>query len=569
MSVGACGDNVARMTVRDPVFPRDSPGTRRAVAMAVAALCVLSLLVKLWVNAARTGLGHGDVSFYYGVARNLAEGRGFVIDYVWNFWNRPEGIPTPSNVWWMPLPSVLCAIGMKPFGSTFVVAQNVMIVVTSFVPWATYMLGRELVGGRRVPLVAAALSATFHLFLDQPCAPLSHGPFLLTSTWVLWAILRSVRDPRWLPGVGVLIAITHLSRSDAVVGFATLVAAHVIARRRSAARAWLLVPVAYVLVMSPWWAHNLSVHGAIQPGGSFRAVFMTNYEQWYSLPESVTMDAWLEKGTDTLLDQKLRMSQRNLAAAATGLVTGTTDREPVFQRPPLTAVLVLSWLGLVAALLRQRTRRTFGVVLVHLALVFCFYSLLFTAVGSASFRTGMYAVHTALLVAAALGLDRIAAGAVAVTRRLRQPDARAHAVATGLLVIALAWIGWGHATYAREFLQRKGAGIQRMGALYDVMNAPAFRHVLGPDPVVMARDVHQLAVLTGLRCVAIPFEPEPVIRDVARRYGVTHLLHLGDPSTEPVREGLRTIERNPAWKRVIGPVPVHGVRLLVYELVDR
>src|SRR6187549_1361490 len=117
------------------------------VALAVGALCVLTLIAKLVINAPRTGLNHGDISFYYTVARNVAEGRGFVIDYIWNFWNDPQGFPTPANVWWMPLPSIVCAIGMKLFGSSYVVAQTSMIVATSVTPLAVFLLARELFRG--------------------------------------------------------------------------------------------------------------------------------------------------------------------------------------------------------------------------------------------------------------------------------------------------------------------------------------------------------------------------------------------------------------------------------------
>jgi len=45
---------------------------------------------------------HGDIAFYYTLARNLAQGRGFVIDYIWNFWNHPPASHLQHD-WWMPL----------------------------------------------------------------------------------------------------------------------------------------------------------------------------------------------------------------------------------------------------------------------------------------------------------------------------------------------------------------------------------------------------------------------------------------------------------------------------------
>src|SRR5262245_1621 len=110
----------------EPSAPRSAGPERGAalVAAAVAGLCVISLIAKLVINAPRPGPNHGDVSFYYTVAKNLAEGRGFVIDYIWNFWNDPQGFPTPANVWWMPLASIVCAAGMVLFGTSYAVAQT-------------------------------------------------------------------------------------------------------------------------------------------------------------------------------------------------------------------------------------------------------------------------------------------------------------------------------------------------------------------------------------------------------------------------------------------------------------
>ena len=169
------------------------PLPRWFVPVWVALCCVATMIAKFVINEPRVAVNHGDISFYYVVAKNLAEGRGFVIDYIWNFWNHPEGIPTPSNVWWMPLPSALCALGMKLFGVSYTVAQGTMIVASSVMPLVMYLLGRELFRNVAVGLLGATVAVTFHLFMDQPSAPLSHGPFVVLCSLSLWLIVRSLR----------------------------------------------------------------------------------------------------------------------------------------------------------------------------------------------------------------------------------------------------------------------------------------------------------------------------------------------------------------------------------------
>jgi hypothetical protein len=95
------------------------------------------------------------------------------------------------------------------------------------------------------------------------------------------------------------------------------------------------------------------------------------------------------------------------------------------------------------------------------------------------------------------------------------------------------------------------------------------------DAVIMACEVHELNAITGMKCVMIPLEPEPVIREVARRYGVTHVLLVnnlvtGDAQGNSLRPGLRTIESNPHFQLVAGPAERvnKGYRFRLYKIVD-
>jgi hypothetical protein len=526
----------------------------------VTACCLGTLLAKLLVNADRTQVNHGDISFYYAVAQNLAEGRGFVIDYIWNFWNHPTGVPTPSNVWWMPLTSVIAAVGMWFGQPDYVSAQRAMIVATSVLPLVMYLLGRDAFRSRAVGLVGALFATTFHLFLDQPSAPLSHGPYVVLAPLTLWLIVRSTDDPRWLKWAGASIALTQLARSDGIVLFAALLAAHLVHWRRPPWRALLAVPLAYALVMAPWWAHNLSVHGALMPGGAFHAVFLSDYEAWYSLPESVTPQTWLADGWDPVLEAKWRMSGINLQAAATGLVAGAADRKGSWEHGPLVAVLGLSWLGLLLTLRRR-----------HVAfwttwlLEWVFYSLVFTAVGWESFRTGMYSVYPMLVLCAAAGLLLTARG---VARVLAPAARRAH-VASVLVGVAAAWIVAGHLGFAQDSMVRKVGGIKDLNRAYTVMRNRMFEPLGLTDELIMARDVHQLWAIARIKGLMIPYEPEPVIREVARRYGARYILIMGDPSAPSLRPGLRGIETDPHYELVFGPMevtPWH--RFQLYRILD-
>jgi hypothetical protein len=533
--------------------------SRRTTAAWVAACCVATFLAKWVINEPRTSVNHGDISFYFTVARNLAEGRGFLIDYIWNFWDRPEGFPTPSNVWWMPLPSVLCALGMLIGGVSYLSAQLAMIALTSVLPLLVYLLGRELFADARVGLLGALLSVTFHLFMDQPCAPLSHGPYLVLATLSLLLIVRSVRRPRALFWAGLAIGATQLARSDGILLFAPLLLTHLAHRSRPGWKLAALVPLGYALAMSPWWAHNLAVHGALMPGGSFRAVFLREYEQWYSLPESVTAATWLADGWGPVLELKRVVSGHNLVTAATGLVAGAADRKGAFDHLALTALLGLSWVGLLTMF-----RRVCVPFWTQLAAEWTFYSLVFTAVGLESFRSGMFSIYPMLELAAAAGLLLL----LRLPALLLSAGPARERLVSGAALLCAGALVWGQFAFAREAMLRKVQGVDALNAFYDVFR----RRVLEPhglqDAVFMARDVHELHALAGLRCVQIPYEPERVIREVARRYGVTHLLLMGEPGQPSTRPGLQYIDINPHYELVEGPARAHGQTFRVYRLLD-
>jgi hypothetical protein len=126
----------------------------------------------------------------------------------------------------------------------------------------------------------------------------------------------------------------------------------------------------------------------------------------------------------------------------------------------------------------------------------------------------------------------------------------------------VALLATGHFRRGSEALERKAAGIAELNRFYDLFREKLLPR-LGPDPVIMARDVHELHALTGVRCIQIPYEDEPAIRETARRFGVTHVLLLGDPG-RPARPGLRDIDRLPWYEQVFAGRPT-GEYLRVYR----
>src|SRR5439155_568106 len=88
--------------------------------------------------------GFTDAFYYASVARRLAHGEGLTADFVWNFIEAPNfaPLPVPSHRFWMPLTSVVQAVGivaLEPALGTFRAAQAAIVAVGAFVPAAAYL----------------------------------------------------------------------------------------------------------------------------------------------------------------------------------------------------------------------------------------------------------------------------------------------------------------------------------------------------------------------------------------------------------------------------------------------
>lgn len=66
-------------------------------------LFVVAFLVRSGLATLAQYPGLYDPKHYYNLARNLAEGRGFVIDHILHYHRRPEAVTHPVDHW-MPLP---------------------------------------------------------------------------------------------------------------------------------------------------------------------------------------------------------------------------------------------------------------------------------------------------------------------------------------------------------------------------------------------------------------------------------------------------------------------------------
>jgi len=301
---------------------------------------IFGMLPLVAVAFFQTSPGYMDADYYYAGGLRLAQGKGFSEEILWNFLDDPAGLPHPSHAYWMPMVSILAALGMLVTGQNqFATARLGLILVAVALPPLTGALSWKLTGRKDSALLAATLA----------CLPVFYLPFLPVTdafgvTMLLGGVFflvlpaethtntsrSSILFRSWL--LGLLAGLMHLTRADgllwvlvALLAVSFLILGHLDRPARFAliGASCLACLVGYGLVMGPWLLRNQAVFGSwLAPGGS-RALWITRYDELFIYPASLLTPArWLESGLGAILRARLWAAGQNLqsALAVQGLI---------------------------------------------------------------------------------------------------------------------------------------------------------------------------------------------------------------------------------------------------------
>lgn len=555
------------MTERPGAVRASEPARWTADLPWLALLYAVAYAVRWWITEDRISAGHGDVSAYFQVARNLFLGRGFVQDFVADRLMDPTGLPTPSNTHWLPLPSIIAFLGMKLAGEpSYTAGKLAMIAVSAAFPLIGYAAGRILIGTRAGALATGVLSLGFHLYLDQPCAILSHGPYGVFCGGALLVVLGLARGDRWLPAFGVLLGLTYLVRGDSQVLLVGLALALLYRRLRRVDplpipwRKLALAAALFAAVAAPWWVRNVRVFGEMMPSGVSRVMWAREYEQWFSDPADLTRENFLAWKYENIRDQKLAGIEDALSYAPLAL-----HRSIIREREPLPQEVRIAWLGqyvltplLWLGLLVLAVRRPLavGLVLLHVLLLVFVYGVVFPAIGRESFRSSMFSVYPVYLAAIVAAIDL----ALWPLRRFVRGGARG---ADASLIAAALVLAYANVAAIEPHLAVKYRDIESAMAPYREFGTWA-RGAGLEDQVFFCRNPWQFSTETGLKAVMLPYDTPERILAVAKQFGVRYfyddLGRLGD--LDRVRPGAALLIRRGDLFRleVATPQPLYRLR---------
>lgn len=473
-------------------------------------LFLTAFLVRALVGVLFDGPAYPDSYYYVNVARELAAGNGFQVDYIWNFVDvggrlpADPTLPIPSNGHWMPLASLVMVPFIWLLGATPLAFGLPFWIFGAACAPLTWAIGRDAGLGDRASIGAALLICVpggMTPFLSQPD---NFGLFMPLGALALWLCAQGVRgDRRAFVVGGLVVGLATLARNDGVLlglPFA-LAAAWDLLRRRDAARIGLVAAAGclalFALVMAPWLVRQLAVFSTISPSAdSGRILWITDYGQLYSIAgDRPTLGSLLNQGIRPLL-----------ASRVGGLVAAIG----LFVLLPLVAMLAP--FALIGAW-RERANPQFSPFFVYAAALFIMSALLFAIhvpYGTFIHSASALLPHTYLLVV--VGITAVVEW---VAHRRPRWDARTAARFFTVGAVAIAVIG-GALQTARTTARWEEVRAPREELARTLRTTP-------PADLVMSADPGAYRYLSGHGGIVTPNDPLPVVEGALRAYGVRWL----------------------------------------------
>ena len=524
----------------------------------VIALYLLALLARLALLAGFADPAYPDSFYYVDVARQLAAGHGFSVDFLWIFAEVGGKIPAnavlpiASNAHWMPLAALVQVPFIWLLGPTALASALPFALLGSAVAPLTWAIGRD--AGLR-PLtclgagVLAALPGLSFAFMAQPDNFSLYQPLVAASLWMAGRGMRG--SPRSFAAAGLLAGVATLSRNDGMLVLGVLGLAFLWDRWRSWRPAFgqpkrpARVPLAaalgavalFALAVGPWYARQIATFGSLSPStASGKVLFIRNIGEWNSIDTPATLDRLLGMGIGPLLGT--RISGLLAAIVIFSVLVGV-----VVLVPPMLAGV---W--------SRRRDAFFGPYMGYGFVLFAF-----SAIVSAVHVPGGTFIHSAVALAPhgyLLALEGIVVMAAWVGRRRPSWDPAQAGRTFVMGAVAFGVI----AAVAGAFPVHQGwsAKRDRLAAVAAALDAAA----VPAEDRVMSIDASGTRYWTGRGGVVLVNDPLTTVEKVAGAYGIRWLV-LERAESVPAAAEILAGGSLPGW---LGPPILNLPEVKVYPV---
>ncbi len=455
--------------------------------------------------------GYLDSDYYFAGGVQLVNGKGFTEPYLWNYLDGTTSLPHPSHTYWMPLASIVSALGMWVTGqATYASARLPFIIIAALVVPVTAALSYSFSKKRDVALISAVL-AIFSVY-SAPFVGVTDNFSLFMLFGGLYFIFATklIEDSscqRYWFFLGLLSGFLSLSRSDGLLWLAlTFLFTLWRAPKNNfslftsyALRTSLIALLGFLIIMSPWYARNLNTFGTLMSPGGSRALWLDNYDQTFTYPpEKLNMESFLANGWNKILKDRMWAFGKNLqsAYAAHG------------------SIILFPFI--VAGIIYFRKDERVKLASTAWLILFFVMSFIFPFAGArgAFFHAGA-ALQPMWWTLAPLGLDEIL-----LTLRKRNWGNDQTKVLFRSVLVMIAIILTVFVVNMRLFTLSWGEG----EAEYPAVEALLLDNGIKSDDVVIVRNAPGYYIGTNRSAITIPYGGEDTILAAAKQFGANYLV---------------------------------------------
>ena len=524
-------------------------------------LFLLALAARLVVAAGFPDPAYPDSFYYVDVARQLAAGNGFTVDFIWIFPEVGGAIPSnpilpiASNAHWMPLAALVQVPFIWLLGPTAMASALPFAIAGAFAAPLAWAIGRDAGAPSYVSVgagVLVAFPALSFVYMAQPDNFSLYQPLVAGALFLAARGLRG--NARAFALAGLLAGLATLSRNDGVLVLAVLGATFLWDRWRTVRGSGgepsrpARIPLAaalgavalFAVAVVPWYLRQLTVFGTLSPStASGKVLFIRDIGEWNSITIPASLDHLLGMGWGPLLMTRVG-----------GLIAA------LFIFSVLVGALALIPFLLVGAWKRRRDA-AFGPYFAYAALLFAFSALV-----SAVHVPGGTFIHSAVALAPhgyVLVLWGIVFAVGWVGRRRTSWDTgRAGRVfVSGAVAFGVATAIWGSLTVHRSWDEKRQRA-QAVGTALGEAGAAA-------EDRVMSIDASGTKYWTGHGGVVLVNDPIETVEEVARAYDIRWLV-LEKADAVPAVKAILVDGQRPAW---VGHPVLDAEEVSVYPVCTR
>jgi hypothetical protein len=288
-----------------------------------AGLGILGLIIPLAVAQFQPSPGYMDADYYFAGGLRLAQGHGFSENILWNYLDDPNGLPHPSHAYWMPLASIIAALGMVTAGlDSFAAARWGFLLISASIPPLTAFLGFAITRRTGFAIASGLLAVFSGYYLPYYSTSDTFNIYMLLGIFFFLLLGHGMTHPgggsRQLVslGLGVIAGLAHLSRADGAIWLAIAWLSVFWLEDQNLKRrimSLILVLMGYGVITVPWFMRNLSEFGTILAPGGSRALWLTAYDQTFSYPaDKLTFASWFDSGWKAISTSRMDAAKWNL-----------------------------------------------------------------------------------------------------------------------------------------------------------------------------------------------------------------------------------------------------------------